>query len=92
MTIITIILATLCTFLFIAVYKLARERERTWSDKDNPARFGVLTQAMTRRVQREGDWEALEHMRYQVRVALRDLNRLRHDPSQQNIRASKPKA
>ncbi len=44
---------------------------------------------MTKRARREGDWQTLEEMRDEVRLALAALDRLRHDTAERKLRESK---
>lgn len=89
MTGIVITLAVICVVLCLIVWRLVERMEAEHRHFDDPARLPNLMLAMTERVRREGDWKRLEDMRYLVRRALSDLDCLRHDTTQHELRKSK---
>ncbi|WP_247391837.1 hypothetical protein [Ralstonia pseudosolanacearum] len=84
-----ITLAVICVVLCFVVWRLVERMEAEHRHFDDPARLPNLLLAMTERVRREGDWKRLEDMRYLVRRTLSDLDRLRHDTTQRELRESK---
>ncbi len=55
----------------------------------NPESLTHILQCMIHTVDKDGDWKQLETMRGDVRVALRNLDKLRHDVSNKPLRESK---
>lgn len=56
----------------------------------NPDLLSYILQNMVHTVEKDGDWKKLEIMRADVRGALRNLDKLRHDVSKKSLRDSKP--
>lgn len=89
MTVVAIVLGVLCVLLARGTVRAHRRLEASHEEWGDPANFSRIVKAMTTRIKRTGDWEALERMRYDVRRTLHDLDMLRHDPSKTELRASK---
>ncbi len=56
----------------------------------NPDILSYILQNMVHTVEKDGDWKKMETMRADVRGALRDLDKLRHNVSNKSLRDSKP--
>lgn len=89
MTALVIALTVICVVLCLALWRLYQWMEADRRYFDDPARLQNVLLAMTERVRRESDWKRLEDMRDLVSLALADLDRLRHDTTQQELRESK---
>ncbi|MBU2851164.1 MULTISPECIES: hypothetical protein [Acidithiobacillus] len=57
----------------------------------DPEALTYVLQTMIHTVEKDGDWVKLETMRSDVRMALRNLDELRHDVSNKSLRDSKMK-
>lgn len=56
----------------------------------NPDFLSFILQNMVHTVEKDGDWQKLETMRADLRGALRNLDKLRHDVYNKSLRDSKP--
>lgn len=83
-----LLLTALGYMLFLIFYGLKRREEDRYFHSD-PEFLTLILRRMIDTVEQTGDWEKLEAMRYHVRVSLRTLDKLRHDVSNQSLRASK---
>ena len=80
----------LVIFLFASgIYRLERARKSFGTNTMSPEHLPFILKGMVRTVQAEGDWGRVEFMRDEVRKALQTLDRLRHDPTNEILRASK---
>ncbi len=74
------------SYLFFRLQKLAK---CSYTQMSNPDALDYILKRMIYTVEKDGDWNRLEVMRGDVRRALRDLDRLRHDTSNYSLRQSK---
>lgn len=72
-----------------AIYRLERARASYEIESVRPHNLRHILKGMLRTVEAEGAWWQLEHMRDEVRRALRTLDGMRHDLSNEALRASK---
>ncbi|AIV73596.1 hypothetical protein X994_6634 (plasmid) [Burkholderia pseudomallei] len=75
--------------LAFCIYRLERSRADYEAWTHRPENLPFILKNMLRTVRVEGRWDCLEIMRGDVRQALRTLNDMRHDRSNENLRASK---
>jgi GAF domain-containing protein len=80
----------LAILLFVSsIYRLERARADYKSSTGRPENLQFILKDMLRTVQHEGHWDRVEFMRAEVRQALRTLDNMRHDHSNNGLRASK---
>ncbi|WP_241164074.1 hypothetical protein [Serratia marcescens] len=71
------------------IYRLERTRADYEASTGRPENLRFILKDMLRTVQTEGTWDRVEFMRDEVRQALRTLDDMRHDRSNEGLRASK---
>ncbi|HHH9566543.1 TPA: hypothetical protein ACP33B_004651 [Pseudomonas aeruginosa] len=76
-------------FFASGIYRLERTRAAYEASTGRPENLRFILKDMLRTVQTEGQWDRLEFMRDEVRRALRTLDDMRHDRSDEALRASK---
>lgn len=72
-----------------ACYRLESARASYDIESVRPHNLKRILKGMLRTVEADASWGDLEHMREEVRQALRTLDRVRHDRSNEALRASK---
>ncbi|MBU9439102.1 hypothetical protein KTE91_28895 [Burkholderia multivorans] len=82
-------LSLVCLLLSLAVWRLFQIVESDMRQFDDPARLPSVLGAMARRVKQGGEWSQLELMRHYLRLALADVDRMRHDVGDHKMRESK---
>ncbi|EPC1590136.1 hypothetical protein ACRXAM_004771 [Escherichia coli] len=75
--------------LAFGIYRLERARADYEAWTRRPENLPFILKNMLRTVRAEGRWDCLELMRGEVRQALRTLDSMRHDRSNESLRASK---
>lgn len=71
------------------IYRLERARASYDLESVRPESLKHVLKGMLRTVEKEGSWGHLEHMRDEVRRALRTLDEMRHDRNNDALRHSK---
>ena len=85
----SILLVVAILMITYMVYLIKRYVKSTKDMIHRPENFIWILKLMMQTVEREGEWAQLEAMRNHVRVALRDLDKLRHDVGNKSLRDSK---
>lgn len=80
----------LAILLFVSgIYRMERARADYKSSTGRPENLQFILTDMLRTVQSEGQWDRVEFMRGEVRQALRALDDMRHDQSNEAVRAKR---
>jgi len=87
--VLTVVLLLAIFFFISGIYRLERARASYDIESVRPHNLKHILKGMLRTVEAEGAWGHLEHMRDEVRQALRTLDAIRHDRSNEALRASK---
>lgn len=85
-----VVMTVLCLLLGIALYKHVGMLRSCTNDFSNPSSLRFMLIGMLKTVKKEQNWELLEFMRYELRSALQQVDRMRHDPVSLALRKSKP--
>lgn len=83
-----VLLFAILLFAF-GIYRLERARASYDLKSVRPESLRFILKGMLRTIEAEGSWGHLEHMRDEVRRALRTLDELRHNRGNEALRASK---
>lgn len=81
------LLALLCCILGLIALWLAKQVSQR---KPTAAYVGSVLSDALRLAERQGTWADVDALRYEVRQTLSEIDRLRHDPEQARLRATKP--
>lgn len=87
--VLTVVLILAILLSASGIYRLERARASYEIESVRPHNLRHILKGMLRTVEAEGAWWQLEHMRDEVRQALRMLDHMRHDLSNEALRASK---
>ncbi len=91
MTMVAICLGVLCLVLVAIAYRLFKAWEASRRTYGDPAVFSGVLEMTINRINETNDWERLEVLRRDLRRGLREVNALRHDVGNADLRASKTK-
>lgn len=90
---------TLLAIIVVLALMLARvlqvfmrhvERNQKYRYTSEPSNLSVIVGDMLTTVEQRGQWDAIERMRGELRAALLQVNKMRHDQGMHDFRASKP--
>lgn len=87
--VLTVVLLLAILLFASGIYRLERARTSYDLESERPHNLKHVLKGMLRTVEAEGSWSDLEYMRNEVRLALRTLDGMRHDRSNEALRASK---
>ena len=87
--VLTVVLLLVILFFAVGIYRLERTRAGYEASIGRPENLRFILNGMLLTVQIEGQWDRLEFMRDEIRQALRTLDDMRHDCSNEGLRASK---
>lgn len=87
--ILTVVLLLAILLFASAIYRLELTRADYDARARRPEDLRFVLKDMLQTVQAEGQWERLEVMRDEIRQALRTLDGMRHDRSNEALRGSK---
>lgn len=87
--VLTVVLLLAILLFASGIYRLERARASYDLESVRPEHLKFILKGMVRTVEKEGSWGHLEHMRDEVRRALRMLDEMRHDRSHETLRTSK---
>lgn len=87
--VLTVVLLLAILLFASGIYRLERARTSYELESVRPHNLKHVLKGMLRTVEAEGSWVDLEYMRNEVRRALRTLDGMRHDRSNEALRASK---
>lgn len=87
--VLTAVLLLVILLFASGIYRLERTRAHYEASTGRPDNLRFILKDMLRTVQAEGNWDRVEFMRDEVRQALRMLDDMRHDRSNEGLHASK---
>lgn len=87
--VLTVVLLLAILFFASGIYRLERTRADYKSSTGRPENLQFILTDMLRTVQSEGQWDRVEFMRGEVRQALRALDDMRHDQSDEAVRGKR---
>jgi ABC-type transport system involved in cytochrome bd biosynthesis fused ATPase/permease subunit len=88
LAIIVLLALMLARVLQVVMRTIERDQQHRYTSE--PSNLSAIVTNMLRTVEERDHWEATERMRDELRGALAQIDRMRHDQGRQALRASKP--